>query len=160
MTEADWKSQKIDRNGLKVDKDLQERQWNRRKLASAISHRRWGQKRPNFRPPHRNSQQFLSRSTKIRQDKLFGPVALGTTSGLSQGHTRFVLGTKPSLCLEQTQVFSLLYTAEAQFVPGTNPVRPWANSGSHGGRKSVYIYIYGIRPICRLPNIFKISPVL
>ena len=36
---------------------------------------------------------------------------------LGLGQTRLSLG--------QTQVFSLFYTVEAQFVPGTNPVRPW-----------------------------------
>ena len=42
----------------------------------------------------------------------FGPVGLGTSSGLSQG---------------QTQAF--LYTMEAQFVAGTNPACPWDNPG-------------------------------
>ena len=34
------------------------------------------------------------------------------------------------LLLGQTQVFSLFYTMEAQFVPGTNPVCPWDNPGA------------------------------
>ena len=57
---------------------------------------------------------LLSKSGKKQAHKhrFFGPVALGTTPGLSQG---------------QTQVFSLFYTMEAQFVPGTDPVCPWDN---------------------------------
>ena len=31
----------------------------------------------------------------------------------------------PGLSLGQTRVFSLFYTVEARFVPGTNPVCPW-----------------------------------
>ena len=68
---------------------------------------------------------------KAHKHKLFGPVALGTPRvcprdkvGLSQG---------------QTQLFSLFYTAEAQFVPGTNPVCPWDIPGTKGGRKSLCV---------------------
>ena len=57
------------------------------------------------------SPQEISGKEKAHKHKLFGPVALGTPRecprdkvGLSQG---------------QTQVFSLLYTVDAQFVPGT-----------------------------------------
>ena len=35
----------------------------------------------------------------LRQDKLFGPVGLGMTPGLSQGQARFVLGTNPGFLL-------------------------------------------------------------
>ena len=58
---------------------------------------------------------------KAHQHKLFGPVGCGTTPGLSQG---------------QTHVFSLSYTLEAQFVPGTNWVCPRDKPGAKGGRKS------------------------
>ena len=42
---------------------------------------------------------------------------------------------KPTLSQGQTQVFSLFYTMEAQFVPGTNPVCPWDNPGDEGRHK-------------------------
>ena len=43
LTETDWKWQKTDRIGLKVDENLgKKNRWNRQKLASAISHGRWG----------------------------------------------------------------------------------------------------------------------
>ena len=44
LTETDWKRQKIDRNGLKVDENLGATHWHHRKLASAISHGRWDAK--------------------------------------------------------------------------------------------------------------------
>ena len=66
--------------------------------------------------------------------KLFGPVGFGTTPGLSQGQTGFVPATNPG----QTHVFSLFYTVEAQFVPGTNPVcprdKPSLSQGQTGGK--------------------------
>ena len=79
---------------------------------------------------------------KAHKHKLFGPVAPGTTTGLSQGQTQFVPGTnpgcpwdKPGLSLGQTRVFSLFYTVEAQFVPGTNPVCQWDKPVSEGRQK-------------------------
>ena len=54
---------------------------------------------------------------KAHKQKLFGPVALGTTPGMSQ---------------RQSQVFSLFCTMEAQFVPGTIPE-------TKGGRKSLCV---------------------
>ena len=71
---------------------------------------------------------------KAHKHKLFGPVAPGTTTGLSQGQT-----DKPGLSLGQTRVFSLFYTVEAQFVPGTNPVCPWDKPVTKGDRKSLCI---------------------
>ena len=59
--------------------------------------------------------------------KLFGPVALGMSPGMSQGQTG-----QSGLVPGQTQVFSLFYTTEAQFVPGTNPLCPWDNLGDEG----------------------------
>ena len=44
--------------------------------------------------------------------------------------------------LGQTQIFSLFYTLEAQFVPGTNWVCPGTNPGSKGGRKSYVLKVY------------------
>ena len=62
------------------------------------------------------------------------------------GHPGNVPGTnwvcprdKVGLSPGQTQVFSLFYTAEAQFVPGTNPVCPWDIPGTKGGRKSLCV---------------------
>ena len=62
------------------------------------------------------------------------------------GHPGNVPGTnrvcprdKVGLSQGQTQVFSLLYTVEAQFVPGTNPVCPWDIPGTKGGRKSLCV---------------------
>ena len=62
------------------------------------------------------------------------------------GHPRNVPGTnracprdKVGLSQGQTQVFSLLYTVEAQFVPGTNPVCPGDMLGTKGGRKSLCV---------------------
>ena len=67
----------------------------------------------------RRLMQMVARIDRKHKHKLFGPLALGTTPGMSQD--------KPGLSLGQThfvqsQVFSLFYTMEAQFVPGTNPV--------------------------------------
>ena len=70
---------------------------------------------------------LFSGKKKAHKHKLFGPVALGTTPGLSLGPTHFVPGTNPG--------FLLIYTMEAQFVPGTHPVCPWDNPGDEGGRK-------------------------
>ena len=39
----------------------------------------------------------------------------------------------------QTQVFFLFYTAEAQFVPETNPVCPRDIPGTKGGRQSLCV---------------------
>ena len=62
------------------------------------------------------------------------------------GHPGNVPGTnracprdKVGLSQGQTQVFSLLYTVEAQFVPGTNPVCPRDIPGTKGGRKSLCV---------------------
>ena len=73
---------------------------------------------------------------KAHRHKLFGPVALGTTPGLSQGQTEafslgqthFVPGTNPLFLL-------LFYTMEAQFVAVTSPVCPWDNLGDEGRHK-------------------------
>ena len=92
----------------------------------------------------RGGAKRTSGKRKAHKHKLFGPVALGTTPGLSQGQTQFVPGTnpvcpwdKPGLSLGQTEVFSLLYTVDAQFVPGTNLACSWDKPVANGGRKSL-----------------------
>ena len=62
------------------------------------------------------------------------------------GHPGNVPGTnrvcprdKVGLSQGQTQVFSLLYTVEAQCVPRTNPVCPGDIPGTKGGRKSLCV---------------------
>ena len=49
------------------------------------------------------------------------------------------MSDKVGLSQGQTQVFFLFYTAEAQFVPGTNPVCPWDIPGTKGGRQSLCV---------------------
>ena len=44
-----------------------------------------------------------------------------------------------SLSLGQAEVFSLIYTVEAQFVPGTSPVCPWDKLGLKTSRKSLCV---------------------
>ena len=59
---------------------------------------------------------------------------------LSQARKRHInINFLVRLLLGQTQVFSLLYTMEAQFVPGTNPVCPGDIAGTKGGRKSLCV---------------------
>ena len=60
------------------------------------------------------------------------PVCHRDKPSLSLGQTRW-------LSLGQTRVFSLFYTVEAQFVPGTNPVCPWDKPVTKGDRKSFCI---------------------
>ena len=71
---------------------------------------------------------LYSGKKKAHKHKLIGPVALGTTSGLSQGQKPTVPGTSPG-------ALSLLCTMEAKFVPGTNPVCPCDNRGDEGRHK-------------------------
>ena len=69
----------------------------------------------------------MSGKKKARKHKLFGPVALGTTPGLSLGQTQFVPGTNPG-CPGDKPRFSPYFTqwkpslslGQARFVPGTN----------------------------------------
>ena len=77
---------------------------------------------------------------KAHKHKLFGPVALGTTPGMSRGQTGFnVPGTKwvcprekPRFSPHFTQWKPSLSQGQTQFVPGTIP-------GTKGGRKSLYV---------------------
>ena len=91
---------------------------------------------------------------KAHKHKLFGPVALGTPANVPgtnrvcpRDKPRFVPGTNPGLSQGQTQVFSLLYTVEAQFVPGTNLVCPGDIPGTKGGRKSLCV-----KSLCAFPE--------
>ena len=79
-------------------------------------------------PPATASFGFLSGKKKAHKHKVFGPVALGTTPGLSQGQTGFVPGTNP-LCPRDKPGFSPYFTqlkpslsqGQTGFVPGTIP---------------------------------------
>ena len=87
---------------------------------------------------HKKKQMFCEfnffRKKKAHKHRLFGPVALGTTPGMSR-----CPWDKVGLFQGQTQVFSLFYTGkpglsqgQAQFVPGTIP-------GTKGGLKSLCV---------------------
>ena len=79
---------------------------------------------------------LLSRSvsgkTKAHKHKLFVPVALGTTPGLSQGQTRLVLG-------------------QTHFGPGTSPEQSW------GRRAAEKVYVlkvdvpFSLKKLCCIP---------
>ena len=56
----------------------------------------------------------FSGKKKARKHKLFCPVALGFSPGLSRGQTRFVPGTNPVKTWDKPRVFSLFYTVEAR----------------------------------------------
>ena len=92
----------------------------------------------------------FSGKKKAHKHKLFGPVALGTTPGLSLGQTRFVPGTNPG-CPRDKPRFSSYFTqwkpslslGQARFVPGTNPVCPWDKPVANGGRRSL-----GVQSLC------------
>ena len=75
---------------------------------------------------------------RVDRHKFFGPVALGTTLGLSQGQTGLVPGTNP-LCPMNKPRFSLYFTQWTQFVPRTNPVRPWDNRGDERRQRKLAI---------------------
>ena len=100
---------------------------------------------PRVRAPQRERE---SGREKAHKHKLFALVGFGTALGLSQGQTRFVTGTNP-LSLGQTQVFSLFYTVEAQFVPGTHPVRPWDKPGVEGPEKVRVVKVYVLSALAR-----------
>ena len=63
------------------------------------------------------------------------PVCARDKPGFSPYFTQW----KPGLSQGQTRVFSLFYTVEARFVPGTNPVCPWDKPVTKGDRKSLCI---------------------
>ena len=58
---------------------------------------------------------------------------------------------KPRLSQGQTETFSLFYTVEAQFVPGTNPVCPRDKPVANGGRKS-----FCAKCLCAFPGAYKV----
>ena len=71
---------------------------------------------------------LYSDKKKAHKHKLFCPVGLGTTPGLSRGFHRVCPWDKPGENLGQTRVFSLFYTVEARF----RRVCPWDNPGDEG----------------------------
>ena len=77
----------------------------------------------------------VSGKKKAHKHKLFGPVALGTTPGLSLAQTGFVPGTNP-LCPGFSPYFKQwkpsLSQGQTQFVPGTIP-------GTKGGIESLCV---------------------
>ena len=72
--------------------------------------------------------------------KLFCPVGLGTTPGLSWDFTGLVPGTNPVKTWDKTG-FSPYFTqwkpGKPGFVPGTNPVCPWNNPGDEGRHRKL-----------------------
>ena len=107
--------------------------------------------RPDYREPVRQSQESLgpfggperpqeSGKKKAHKHKLFCPVGLGTTPGLSGDFTRFVPGTKPVKTWDKPG-FSPYFTQRKPdftvFVPGTNPVCPRTIPGTKGGTESL-----------------------
>ena len=72
---------------------------------------------------------------KAHKQKLFCPVGLGTTPGLSRDFTGFVPGRNPVKTWDKPW-FSPYFTQWKPdftgFVPGTNPVCPWDNPGDEG----------------------------
>ena len=78
---------------------------------------------------------LLSGKKKAHKHKLFCPVGLGTTPGLSGDFTGFVPGTSPVKTWDKPG-FSAYSTQRKPdftgFVPGTNPVCPWDNAGDEG----------------------------
>ena len=82
------------------------------------------------------------RQEKAHKHKLFCPVGLGTTPGLSRGFHRVCPWDKPGENLGQTRVFSLFYTVEARF----HRVCPWDKPGlslgqSRGRRAAQKVYV-------------------
>ena len=83
-----------------------------------------------------NPMKFHLRELKFRQRKrhininLFGPVALGTTPGLSLGQTQLFTWTNPGFLLVP------------QFVPGTNPVCFWTNQGRRVAKRASVLKVY------------------
>ena len=79
--------------------------------------------------------ELISGKKKAHKHRLFCPVGLGTTPGLSRGFHRVCPWEKSGENLGQTRAFSLFYTVETRFpgfVPGTNPVCPWDSPGDEG----------------------------
>ena len=75
-------------------------------------------------------QGLFSGKKKAHKHKLFCPVGLGKTPGLSRGFHRVCPWDKPGENLGQTRVFSLFYTVEARF----HRVCPWDKPGEIQGR--------------------------
>ena len=86
----------------------------------------------------RNSSEdrLFSGKKKAHKHKLFCPVGLGTTPGMSRGFHWVRTWDKSGENLGQTRVFSLLYTVEARF----HRVCPWdkpsLSQGQSRGRRA------------------------
>ena len=79
---------------------------------------------------------------KAHKHKLFCPVGLGTTPGLSRGFHRVCPWDKSGENLGETRVFSLFYTVEARF----HRVCPWDKPGlslgqTRGRRAAQKVYV-------------------
>ena len=84
------------------------------------------------------SSEPRSGKKKAHKHKLLVRLLLGHPGNVP-GTNRVCPRDKVGLSQGQTQVFSFLYTVEAQFVPGTNPVCPRDIPGTTGGRKSLCV---------------------
>ena len=85
---------------------------------------------------------YLALQGISHKHKLFCPVGLGTTPGLSRGFHRVCPWDKSSENLGHTRVFSLFYTVEARF----HRVCPWDKPGlsqgqSRGLRAAQKVYV-------------------
>ena len=88
----------------------------------------------------------ISKSVSYKH-KLYSPVAIGTMPVCPRD--------KPSLSRGQTQVLSLFYTVETQFIPGTNAACPWDKPGAKGGRQSLRVKsLCALRAFCSLKRAF------
>ena len=97
LTETDWKWQKLDPSGLKVDENAGENLWNRRSLASAISHGRWGERAPkicSFKDRTTKTVNFpcdfiVIRIPRLTKKSLFGQSSLQSTNRLPKRKSYF-----------------------------------------------------------------------
>ena len=92
-------------------------------------------KHPPEHPPEHPNSQARKRHININ---LLVRLLLGHPGNVP-GTNRECPRDKVGLSQGQSRVFSLFYTAEAQFVPGTNPVCPWDIPGTKGGRQSLCV---------------------
>ena len=70
------------------------------------------------------SPSLISGKKKAHKHELFGPVALGTTPGLSQGQTRFVPGTNPLCPRDKPPYFSDILSLTGAPLPDPAPTPP------------------------------------
>ena len=98
----------------------------------------------------------ISGKKKTHKHKLFCPVGLGTTPGLSRGFHRVCPWDKSGENLGQTRVFSLFYTVEARF----HRVCPWDKPGlflgqSRGRRAAQKVYVKNVYVPFSVARIFS-----